>query len=140
MNSKIGLASELPDVRMVTAKGYPLSGDVVMDTAKAGTTVKHLRLWQKELLESAEVKRKATVAQLCEFRSWPRSVLNLKLTSVQKTSLIIIFKPLGILPLVDNAGTTSIRTRQLVISKLANTPRNSDHTAGAKESYCENVG
>ena len=70
MNSNLGLASELPDVRMVTAKGYPLSGDVVMDTAKADTTVKHLRLWQKELLESAEVKRKATVAQLCEFRPW----------------------------------------------------------------------
>jgi len=45
-----------------------MSEDVIMQTAKAGTTVKQLnvglRLWQKELLESPEVKRKATVAQL----------------------------------------------------------------------------
>jgi len=56
-----------------------MSEDVIMQTAKAGTTVKQLnvglRLWQKELLESPEVKRKATVAQLCEFSIQPRSTL-----------------------------------------------------------------
>ena len=43
----------LNDVRMGTAKG-------------GGTTVKAgLKLWELELIESPEVRRKATVAQLC---------------------------------------------------------------------------
>ncbi|KLO11264.1 kinase-like protein [Schizopora paradoxa] len=40
-----------------------------MDTVKAGTTIKQggFQLWERELLESPEVKRKATVAQLYFF-------------------------------------------------------------------------
>jgi hypothetical protein len=43
--------------------------DVHMATAKAGLTFRQgaMRDWERELLESAEVKRKATVAQLCEW-------------------------------------------------------------------------
>ncbi|KAL5535052.1 DBF2 [Sanghuangporus sanghuang] len=59
---------ELPDVRMATAnmKGLSITNDVHMETVKSGTTIKRgvLQLWERELLESPEVKRKATVAQL----------------------------------------------------------------------------
>ncbi|KAL5495764.1 DBF2 [Sanghuangporus weigelae] len=59
---------ELPDVRMATAnmKGLSITNDVHMETAKPGTTIRRgvLQLWERELLESPEVKRKATVAQL----------------------------------------------------------------------------
>ncbi|KII94457.1 hypothetical protein PLICRDRAFT_154146 [Plicaturopsis crispa FD-325 SS-3] len=59
----------LPDIRMGTAKpGISLNDDIRMETARGGgTTLKHgggLQLWERELLESPEVKRKATVAQL----------------------------------------------------------------------------
>ena len=47
--------------------------DVHMETLKR--TVKKpgavLQLWERELLDAPEVKRKATVAQLCEFFSLP---------------------------------------------------------------------
>jgi hypothetical protein len=70
MNTARGLTTlGLPDIRMVTAKGVNLNDDVTMMTARGGaTTVKQggFQLWEKELLESSEVKRKATVAQLCE--------------------------------------------------------------------------
>lgn len=53
---------------METAKGMTM-GDVTMETAR-GTgykkTAPNLQLWEKELVASPEVKRKATVAQLCE--------------------------------------------------------------------------
>jgi hypothetical protein len=57
------------DVRMGTAKGLALSDDIAMETAKGGTTMKQggFQMWERELLESAEMKRKATVAQLCEY-------------------------------------------------------------------------
>ncbi|KZS90293.1 AGC/NDR protein kinase [Sistotremastrum niveocremeum HHB9708] len=58
--------SGLPDVHMNTARGFP--GDLRMDTAKFDVTMKGpgpgLKLWEKEILEKGEVKRKATVAQL----------------------------------------------------------------------------
>jgi hypothetical protein len=63
------------DVRMATAKGY---GDIHMETARGDPTVKKtgFQVWEKELLESGEVKRKATVAQLCMwFMGASRSVL-----------------------------------------------------------------
>jgi hypothetical protein len=52
----------LPDVRMAT-----LSSDIIMGTARSSTTVKNgkFQLWERELLESSEVRRKSTVAQLC---------------------------------------------------------------------------
>lgn len=69
MNTAKGMTIGLPDIHMATAKGMTLDSDIRMDTSKPGTTVKQhaFKLWEKELLESAEVKRKATVAQLCKF-------------------------------------------------------------------------
>lgn len=54
----------LPYVRMAT-----LSNDIIMETARSGTTIKNnkFQLWERELLESAEVRRKSTVAQLCTW-------------------------------------------------------------------------
>lgn len=54
------------DIRMGTAKGS-VGDDVRMDTVKGGTTFKQggAKVWERELLDSPEVKRKATVAQLC---------------------------------------------------------------------------
>ena len=67
MNTAKGLTVGLPDVRMATAKGMTID-DIHMDTAKAGTTLKAgFKMWEKELLDSPEVRRKATVAQLCEY-------------------------------------------------------------------------
>jgi len=59
----------LADIHMLTAKGLTISDDIRMDTAKGGTgTIRQagLPLKDREILESSEVKRKATVAQLCE--------------------------------------------------------------------------
>jgi hypothetical protein len=56
------------DIRMNTAKSPLDQNDIYMETARVATTVKQgvvFQPWEKELLESAEVKRKATVAQLC---------------------------------------------------------------------------
>jgi cell cycle protein kinase DBF2 len=66
----------LKDIKMHTARNGLSSGlpvmdnntlhDVRMETARGGTTIKSgFQLWEMELLESPEVKRKATVAQLC---------------------------------------------------------------------------
>lgn len=54
----------LPDVRMATP-----SNDIIMETARSGTTLKNnkFQLWERELLESPEVRRKSTVAQLCTW-------------------------------------------------------------------------
>ena len=58
------------DVHMATAKGLTLTNDITMDTVRRGTTIKQgcLQMREKQLLESSEVRRKATVAQLCEFQ------------------------------------------------------------------------
>ena len=66
MNTAKGLTIPATDVHMATARG--LDTDIRMETAKAGTTVKQngFQLWERELIESPEVRRKATVAQLCE--------------------------------------------------------------------------
>lgn len=52
------------DVRMDTAQGT--MGDVRMETARPPTYKKgpNLKLWERELVDSQEVRRKATVAQL----------------------------------------------------------------------------
>lgn len=60
--------SGLPDTRMGTARNALLDDeDIHMGTARAGGTARGgtFQLWERELLESNEVKRKATVAQLC---------------------------------------------------------------------------
>jgi cell cycle protein kinase DBF2 len=98
MNTAKGLTKVPPiyDVHMQTAKGFP--GDVRMETARGGTTIKQqaaFRLWERELLESAEVKRKATVAQLC-MKIWKLlQYTSLKLTSVD--FLDFYFQSLGYL-------------------------------------------
>jgi hypothetical protein len=62
--SKSSAIVGLPDVRMP-----PLSNDTITGSplARPGTTLKNSRfqLWERELLESSEVRRKSTVAQLC---------------------------------------------------------------------------
>ena len=61
------------DVHMATAKGLTLANDVTMETARGGgTTLKQggMRIWERQLLESSELRRKATVAQLCAPRQW----------------------------------------------------------------------
>lgn len=60
------------DIRMATAKGNHFVDDIRMETARGESTVKQtgFQVWERELLESTEVKRKATVAQLCKC---PRS-------------------------------------------------------------------
>lgn len=68
MNTAKGLTVGLPDIHMATAKGLT-NEDIRMETVRGDTaTVKQpgFQLWEKELLESPEVRRKATVAQLCE--------------------------------------------------------------------------
>lgn len=54
------------DVTMSTAKGYTLGNDITMDTAKGNATTirRGFQAWERRLLESSEVRRKATVAQL----------------------------------------------------------------------------
>ncbi len=54
---------------MATAKGT-LHPDIRMETARGGdVTIKKegLKEWERELLESSEVRRKSTVAQLCKL-------------------------------------------------------------------------
>lgn len=65
------MAQPIRDVRMETAKGVSMGiGDVTMATGRGVTSSKragpNLQFWEKELVASPEVKRKATVAQLCE--------------------------------------------------------------------------
>ncbi|ESK95587.1 agc ndr protein kinase [Moniliophthora roreri MCA 2997] len=68
MNTAKGLPpSNSNDIRMNTAKGYTFADDIRMDTAKGtASTIRQagLPLKDREILDSSEVKRKATVAQL----------------------------------------------------------------------------
>jgi hypothetical protein len=65
-------SSEPVDVRMRTAKGPSMThlDDIHMDTTKATATTKMrrnaLKAWETEMMKTPEVKRKATVAQLCK--------------------------------------------------------------------------
>lgn len=66
MDTRAGKSSAvvgLPDVLMAT-----LSNDTFTETSRPGTTLKNskFQLWERELLESSEVRRKSTVAQLCK--------------------------------------------------------------------------
>jgi hypothetical protein len=87
----------LPDVRMAT-----LSSDITMETARSGTTLKKnkFQLWERELLESPEVRRKSTVAQLC---TWCRTKTRFMLNSSLQISLITI----------SNSWATSVRARSV---------------------------
>ncbi|KIJ21320.1 hypothetical protein PAXINDRAFT_164859 [Paxillus involutus ATCC 200175] len=67
MDTAKGITIGLRDIHMGTARGeHAWNDDISMDTAKNATTMKQtgFQLWERELLESSEVKRKATVAQL----------------------------------------------------------------------------
>lgn len=67
MNTAKGLTIPANDIHMATTKGLG-DADVRMETTKPGTTLKQngFQVWERELIESPEVRRKATVAQLCE--------------------------------------------------------------------------
>ncbi|KAI0685547.1 AGC/NDR protein kinase [Cytidiella melzeri] len=65
MNTAKGTMYGSQDIHMATAKGS-LYGDIRMDTARPEATIKKggLKQWQRDIADSPEVKRKATVAQL----------------------------------------------------------------------------
>jgi hypothetical protein len=67
METAKGIPTDIGDVSMGTAR-TPWNDDIHMETARAGTTMKQggLQMSERELLESSEIKRKATVAQLCK--------------------------------------------------------------------------
>ena len=60
--------SQYTDITMATAKGYTLANDITMETARGntGTIRRGFQGWERELLDSPEIRRKATVAQLCK--------------------------------------------------------------------------
>ncbi len=59
--SKNSAVVGLPDVPIA-----PLSNDTITDSPRPGTLKNgRFQLWERELLESSEVRRKSTVAQLC---------------------------------------------------------------------------
>jgi cell cycle protein kinase DBF2 len=81
--SKSSVVSGLPDVRIAA-----LPNDIIMETARSGTTIKNgkFQLWERELLESSEVRRKSTVAQLC---TWYHFSTKSMLTFSQISSITI---------------------------------------------------
>ena len=84
------------DVRMATAKGHLLQDDIRMETARGATTLKQggFQVWERELLESSEVKRKATVAQLCKSNINTDDII-LTLDSISLDFLDYYFQTLG---------------------------------------------
>lgn len=68
MDTAKGVTMGMGDISMGTAR-IPWNDDIQMETARGGTTMKQggFQMWERELLESPEIKRKATVAQLCEY-------------------------------------------------------------------------
>jgi cell cycle protein kinase DBF2 len=77
MDTAKGLPSSMhnySDIRMGTAKPFTTKDDITMNTARGGATAKQIgfQTWEKELLESSEVRRKATVAQLCKSERTPK--------------------------------------------------------------------
>ena len=69
MDTAKGFMGSHRDIHMATAKGLTLTDDITMDTVRGGMTLKQggLQMSEKQLLESPEVRRKATVAQLCKW-------------------------------------------------------------------------
>lgn len=125
------------DIHMATAKGYPtLADDIRMETARAAATLKNnnLKVWERELIQSPEVKRKATVAQLCNTSKsfWA-------ISHDFQTSLIITSRILAISQHVKNVVQSLTGTRVQDNSALQNTQKNSSPTVAAKESSCAGV-
>ena len=52
-----------------------------------------LQLWEKELLESAEVKRKTTVAQICTWGLYYTAYAHILTSSLSQTSWTITVSP-----------------------------------------------
>ena len=98
MDTAKGLTSmqNFGDVRMATAKGHLLQDDIRMETARGATTLKQggFQVWERELLESSEVKRKATVAQLCKSNINTDDII-LTLDSISLDFLDYYFQTLG---------------------------------------------
>lgn len=71
MNTAKGATLSSPDIRMTTSKGATMASDITMQTARVGTTIRgnQFKPWERELLDTPEVRRKATAAQLCESTS-----------------------------------------------------------------------
>ena len=80
MDTARGTIGGLPDIRMDTAKGYTVNNDIAMDTARGNTTLKvgPLKVWERELVDNPEIKRKSTVAQLCASCARSGPALHLK--------------------------------------------------------------
>ena len=80
MDTARGTIGGLPDIRMDTAKGYTVNNDIAMDTARGNTTLKvgPLKVWERELVDNPEIKRKSTVAQLCASCARSCPALHLK--------------------------------------------------------------
>lgn len=129
----------LPDVHMKTYKDTPLSDDIRMETAKGQTTVRNskLKVWEKQLIETPEVKRKATAAQLCKSPALRRLVFwnlsehwiydQISWTTTSRRSVISL--------LAKSVGPDLIKTQIPVNFHLQNTGRNSNPTVGENE-YC----
>jgi hypothetical protein len=109
MDTAKGLSSMggYADIHMGTARGLTINNDITMETARGGTTLKQggLQIWERELLDSAEVRRKATVAQLCEY---PSSICHLWLNVARLSRLL--FSNAGI-PRVSQGSACQIRQR-----------------------------
>ena len=116
---------------MATAnmKGLSINNDVHM---KPATTIRRgvLQLWERELVDSPEVKRKATVAQLCAPLAASPAFVGIT-DGMLQISLIITFKPSGILPLAKKGALALMRTRELGTScpRHPNIAKNSNRTA-----------
>lgn len=68
MNTTKNATLSSPDIRMTTAKGMTMPSDISMHTARTDTTIRggQFKPWERELLDTPEVRRKATAAQLCK--------------------------------------------------------------------------
>jgi hypothetical protein len=124
--------SGLPDGHMNTPRGHPYSDDVRMDTARMTLKPGGFRMWEKDLLESPEVRRKATVAQLCETAPSYRSPLALK---PSQTFWTTTFSSLVTSALVKSDGLSSMLIRRPARCPPPSTRKSSSRTAAAS-AFC----
>jgi hypothetical protein len=119
----------LPDVRMATP-----SNDIIMETARSGTTLKNnkFQLWERELLESPEVRRKSTVAQLC---TWCHSRIQFMLKPSLQIFLITISNFWATSARARNVGLYSMKIQPYATSPQRITIKSSSRIAGASEYF-----
>lgn len=115
----------LPDVRMATP-----SNDIIMETARSGTTLKNnkFQLWERELLESPEVRRKSTVAQLC---TWCHPRMQSMLKPSLQISLITISNFWATSARARNVGLYSMKIQPHATSPQRITIKSSSRIVGA---------